>query len=643
MAKTKTTVIRNAANKPVAISNGDGLKPSNKLTDNELKTRRLQKYAMTTFGAASRTAADMGGGATTQSTYGNFYSPQLSTDFLEKPQNLRERRAWYRHFANSNEFVGRALDLHTDLPLSKIRLEKPKGTNQDQIDYMYDFFVEMADEIKLTKVLGEISYELNLIGNVYPYAEDHEPYKINPTDEASEDKIREIKEYGKLESQRLYERFKVIDRDPNYKGIKKIVILPPDQVRIKKVPLSDETLIEFMPDPETRKAMLRAQDDDTTQYLMEHGRQRGQGPDIPDKLVDTLKENGTIPLDTDPYTGSHVAHLARKKSQYETLGVSMLERCVNTMLLQDKLRQAQTQIASRHMTPIRIVWAEDLTYSDVDSLREQVDLALVDPDYSIVANYQVNWEEMGSNGRLLDLSTEYEHMENCLFAGLGTTREMLTGEGSYAGNRLTLEIMNTQYTAFRIMLQDYVENNLFKPVAKKKGFIEKDKFGREHLLYPRLSFTRLSIRDNDSYFDQAMQLYNKGSLPIDVIYDMLNVDPDSAGKKLEADLFTVKDSAFNNLLVNLYTAAAGKAVEGYNVMDRLASYLDLQALTPEQLAAAQPGGGMGMDMGGGMPRFASTSTKLTPQRQVALNRLMKIVMDQPESLDKIASLLQERR
>jgi hypothetical protein len=234
-------------------------------------------------------------------------------------------------------------------------------------------------------------------------------------------------------------------------------------------------------------------------------------------------------------------------------------------------------------------------------------------------------------------------MENCLFAGLGTTREMLTGEGSYSGNRLTLEIMNTQYTAFRIMLQDYVENNLFKPVSKKKGFIEKDKYGREHLLYPKLSFTRLSIRDNDSYFDQAMQLYNKGSMPIDVIYDMLNVDPESAGKKLEADLFTVKDSAFNNLLVNIYTAAAAKAVEGYNVMDRLAKYLDFTALTPEQLAAAQPGGGMGMDMGmGGAPRFASSSTKMTPQRQVALNKLIKLAMDKPEALDKIASLMQKQ-
>ena len=106
-----------------------------KLTEKEWQARRIKKYATTTSGFiggfGNRTAdgnAYSSGGAF-QSQFGNFYSPQLSTDFLEKPQNLRERRAWYRHFYASNEFVRQAIDLHTKLPLSKIRLEKPKCEN----------------------------------------------------------------------------------------------------------------------------------------------------------------------------------------------------------------------------------------------------------------------------------------------------------------------------------------------------------------------------------------------------------------------------------------------------------------------------------------------------------------------------------
>jgi len=628
-----------ASSRSVTVKNGDNLQYRDKLSSKEIEARKIQKYATTTFGFNSRNAySAYGGGNTAASTQGNFYSPQLSTDFLEKPQNLRERRAWYRHFYNSNEYVGQAVDLHSTLPLSKIRLEKPRCENDDYANYVYDFYVEMCDEIKLFKVLSEISHEYWLLGNVFCFSEDHEPYRVHDTeDETEATKINEIKEYGRTESKRLYNEFKIIDKDPNYKGWKKIVILPPDQVKVKKIPLSDDVIVEFVPDPETRKSILHK----TSTSQLSYGQYEVSEellPNIPYKLISQLQDNGSIPLDTDPYSGSHVAHIARKKSQYETLGVSILERCVNTLLLFDKLRQAQTSIASRHMTPIRIVWAEELSEYDVESLREQVDLALVDPDYSIITNYQVNWEEMGSNGRLLELGTEYDHIENSLFAGLGVTRELLTGEGTYSGSRITLEVLNTQYLLFREILQDYVENNLFKPIAKKKGFIEKDKFGRDKLVYPKLSFTRLAIRDNDQFFDQAMQLYNKGSLSIDVILEMLNVDPVATRKKIEADLFSVNDFAFNQFMLNMYSTAATSMVESYDINERIALYLGLNPLAPPTEGGGEDSLGAGGGGAGGL-RFASKAKAVTQRRKEALDKILDLVQKKPEKLDKILEYL----
>ena len=119
------------------------------LTSKEVQARMQKRanapYSTTSFGFNSRTAygsADVSG-----SSQGNFYSPQLSTDFLEKPQNLRERRAWYRHFYNANEFVGQAIDLHSTLPISKIKLDRPKIENQDYADYIYDFYVDMCQDM----------------------------------------------------------------------------------------------------------------------------------------------------------------------------------------------------------------------------------------------------------------------------------------------------------------------------------------------------------------------------------------------------------------------------------------------------------------------------------------------------------------
>ena len=636
-SRKKTTVRSKTA---AVIKNGDNIKASSKLTEKEVTVRKLKKYATTTsFGFNTRTAfSGSTFGGVSESSQGNFYSPQLSTDFLEKPQNLRERRAWYRHFYNANEFVGQAIDLHSTLPLSKIRLEKPHGKNQEQIDYVYEFFVGMCSEAKLFKVLLEMSHEYHLLGNAFCYSEDHNPYEVEEGDKEGEAKVGELKEWGKQEAERLFKEFKVIDKDPNYKGWQKLIILPPDQVRIKKIPFSDESLIEFIPDPETRKSILSSQD---PAYYPLSPEEENSMPRLPKTLSRDLQKNGSIPLDTDPYSGSYVYHLARKKSQYETLGVSILERCINSLLLQDKLRQAQTQIASRHMTPIRIVWAEELAEPDVENLREQVDMALVDPDFSIVANYEVHWEEMGSNGRLLELSGEYDHIENSLFAGLGVTREILTGEGTYAGNRMTLEILNTQYLLFRELLIEYVEEYLFKPVAKKKGFVEKDKYGREKLIYPKLSFTRLAIKDNDTFFDQAMQLYNKGSISIDVILEMLNIDPIATRKKIEADLFTVNDFAFNQLMSNVYTAAGQALVERYAVAQRLAEYMNLDELPPpppgEEGMGGSLGGGFGGGLGGGMGRFSSSG--MDSKRQAAMTKLLSVVMKNPEKLDRIVEYL----
>jgi hypothetical protein len=221
---------------------------------------------------------------------------------------------------------------------------------------------------------------------------------------------------------------------------------------------------------------------------------------------------------------------------------------------------------------------------------------------------------MGSQGRLLDISAEYESNMNLLFAGLGVTREILTGEGSYSGSRISLEIMNNEYVLFRELIQEYVENYIFKPVARKKGFVEYDDYGNEVLLYPRLSFTRLAIRDNEQFFDAAFQLYQKGSISIDLILDILNIDPDSTRAKIESDLFTVNDSLFNEVMRNLYTNVAAPLVEKTDLTARLAEYLKLK-MTPEAPAAE------------GASRFASDDPKLA--------KLMAYFKDRPEVVKKL--------
>jgi len=250
--------------------------------------------------------------------------------------------------------------------------------------------------------------------------------------------------------------------------------------------------------------------------------------------------------------------------------------CLRTLYYREKLRQAQTQIASRAMTPKRLVWGEGLAETDVEDLREQVDLALVDPDYSIVTNYEVHWEEIGSRDRLLDLSSEYEITDKQLYAGLGVTESLLNGESTFSGDRVKLEVLNTRYLLFREVIQEYVEEYLFKPVARRKGFVEKDQWGNEVVLYPRLSFTRLALRDSQDTYDALFNLYQKGSISIDLILEMFNIDPQDTKTKIEKDMFSVNDSTFNEVIRGVYGEVGRMLAEKTNIMNRIAEYLGLE-------------------------------------------------------------------
>lgn len=485
---------------------------------------------------------------------------------------------------------------------------KVRSIGKDAGEKVYNFEVE-----------EDHTYQVNGFSthNCFIFAEEHD-YREGTAEESSHKR-----EESKQRSQFLKEKYDVLDKDPLFKGWKKLIILPPDQVRVRKLPLTDDVAIEYVPDPETKRFITS----EMPMYPDMYSEGQPMKWDVPAEIRDKVRQSGVIPLDTDPNTGSHVYHLARKKSQYEPLGVSIIERCINTIVLMDKLRQAQTSIASRHMTPMRVVWAEDLNGDDIDNLREQVDLALVDPDYSIIANYEIHWEEMGSNGRLLDIEAEYEGNVNRLLAGLGVTREVLTGEGSYSGSKIGLEIMNTQYLLFREILQEYIENNLFKPIAKKKGFVEYDDYGNEVLLYPRISFTRLAIRDNEQFFDAAFQLYQKGSVSIDLILDILNIDPESTKEKIEKDMFTVNDSQFNEVLRNLYTNVATALIDQTDVSQLIAKNMGLEF----KEAPAKP------EAGGRFSSIKKKASVVEMDREQKIAKVVKYLRGNPGALENIFS------
>lgn len=527
-----------------------------------------------------------GGPASIIDAHSQFYSPQLSTDFLELPQSEREKRELFRFWYTTHPIIGAAVDFHTDVPMSKIRLTLPKGKDRKRNKQILHFYEEMCKRLRLFKVLYDGTHEYWLHGNVFFFAEDHDMESEIPenlTTKVTEEEIGEIDHAGRPKRKRVVkkepkpeseQRPAIIDyvRD-HYKGWQRLQILPPEQVKLEVFQYTNRSKMELIPSEKDRLVVLRAQNtsDPDAQRIAD---------DIPDMIKDKLLNGQPIPLATSPYEeflcSSFCYHMSHKKSAYDDRGTSLLERCLRTLNYQDKLRQAQTSIASRAMTPKRVVWADKMSEVDVDGIRDQIDQALQDPDFTVVTNFELHWDEIGSRDRLLDLSTEYEITNKLLFIGLRITESVLTGESTYSGERIHLDVMNTMYLLYREEMSEFVETQLFEPVAKKKGFWEEDEFGNKVLLYPKLQFTRLALRDNAELQDFMFNLYQKGSLPISYIYDLLNVDTDDAHEQLLKDAWTLKDANMNELVRTALTAIGDVLGDETDVKDKIYENLRLK-------------------------------------------------------------------
>ena len=512
-----------------AVKSGDGKRKA--------KTGKPRRITSSMMKARTRTASfssSMGNAGATEGFGGNFYSPELSTDFLELPQSLHEQWNYYRFFYRNEPFVGQAVDLHTELPISKVRIGMARAKNREIATAATRFCERWAKEIHLLDRLLAITHDRNLIGEVFIWCEDDNGEMPR---EIREEEQRTLSPDGEV-TEAWVERDDADERavqwlKKNYKGWTNMRVLPPEQVQMQSFNFTDERIFELIPDSKTKDIVEKAtMGDKEAKRVVES---------MPPEVVRAVTAGENIPLNTDPMAGSFIHYVANRKSDYDPRGRSILERCIRALVYRDKLRQAQTSIASRHMTPIRIVTGDDLDVADVEALREQVDNALQDPDYSIIANFEVRWEEMGADQRLLDLSSEYDLTDRQLYAGLGVTEGLLSGESAYAGDRINLEVINTRYMLLREQLQDLVENYFFKPMCARMGFIEKDEDGEERVIVPTLSFTRLALRDNRDTFDALYNLYTKGSLDVDTILELLNLDPVAVRERIERDLFTVND------------------------------------------------------------------------------------------------------
>ena len=164
------------------------------------QTRTAAIKAASTHTAASHTAmfgsSFMGGaaGSVQPSEYTNPYSHNFPVDILEHPQSRQEQIEWFIRFYREHPLVRRVIDLHTQLPMSKMTITKPASSSPAFSEYVHQFFMDMVTRINLQgKLKSNTAKNYWLQGDDFVFLEDQKegendyndsPYRDVP-DEAS--------------------------------------------------------------------------------------------------------------------------------------------------------------------------------------------------------------------------------------------------------------------------------------------------------------------------------------------------------------------------------------------------------------------------------------------------------------------------
>ena len=442
----------------------------------------------------------------------SFYDPYFEPSTLVLPRDILEINSWCRYFYKYDPYVATAVDMHAELPLSKMRLMPPKSKDKRRSQMILSFFEDMIgnDGLDLYGKLLQIGVEYYKLGNVYPYLQ------LN-------------------EEQTKWE---------------KLTLLDPDYIYLEKLQYTNAIKIELIPNDRLKQIITRGDGDENTGMLSQT---------LSPVVKDHVLAGKNVPLSAKT-TESHVSHIARKMGDYEILGTSLIERNFKALVYKDRLRRSQDAIAVRHLTPKHLISTDNTANNvDVEEIREQVDNALQDPDYAIITNFQLSWELVGTNQGLMQLSSEWEWINEELMLGLMLNKSFVMGEGAFANGQTVLEVLEQRYAIFRGILEDWCETHVFKPIAVLNDFTEtkrayvRNEEGKvveddvEVVLYPKIKWNRLNLTDDNQHKQMLAQMVERGFLDVETWLEYFGLDASLIGEKLKKFENTPLDPNYQEL------------------------------------------------------------------------------------------------
>lgn len=459
----------------------------------------------------------------TVTTSPNFYSPFLTPSSFQIPNARREVYLWANWWRNNEPKIAAAVNFYTNYPFSGWKLECSSS-------YVKDYFEKLVESLNFQKWLPEISKTYHLLGDSFVLLSLDCPHCQGSN--WDDDKNQECEHDGAT--------------------WKSISILNPDSV-IKSPGMIDQAgSYAYRPSAEEIRIVNER-----------------HPKEVYDKIPDNIKKmiiQGN-PIKLNPIS---IHHFKYGSNPWEDYGISMIRPLFPILTYKDKLRQAQYMIAERLILPIKVVKigsdTRPASQEDIDNVQDELASIANDPNLTLVTHHNFDLEWYGATGKIHPLTGEFELIEQEILDGVMLNKALLNGEGPTYGNaQVGLLAMAQRLETFRREVAHWIEQNVFMPVAKWNGFVIEGERGQDEIVYPKIKFDDLQLRDDTGKLQMLVTANQNGVISNVSLIEAFGLDSDQEIERLrfEQGANFMNDQSFGTPNVSLSFQSGGVTGQGF--------------------------------------------------------------------------------
>jgi hypothetical protein len=398
----------------------------------------------------------------------------------------RQMHAWCRLFAATHPIIGSCIDIYSRFPVVGMEFicEDPE---------LQRFYTELfIEDLEFEDFAVDLGKEYWTVGETFPYGAWDEDLGVWVGEE----------------------------------------LLSPDDMVVHRVPLTGEKSFKLKPSKYMTDLVLsRTPYEEYTVFVQQFA-----------DLVPFIEKRIDIPVSSDV-----VSHVARFDNRRDVRGTPVLTRALRSLMLEDRLESAMQATADRLYAPLALfkLGMADLgdgrswvpSPDQLDSFRQELDLALASDFRAIVTHFAIDVEEVFQTSISPKFTADRQYIDERLFMTFGMSADLLKTSGSspYASSALRIEFINQMLSTYQNIIKKHWKKRALV-VARAQGHYATEKKGtsrvpvmerylvvddegnkkieeRAKLLIPTLQMKTMNLRDEKAE-REFLKVLRDGGVPI---------------------------------------------------------------------------------------------------------------------------------